>query len=296
MPRAALLLAIVGYLTLTCLAQECPSDHREHKTGGIVVKDVTISGTQNLTSDELLQMSGSMIGACFNDDSEEIGERLRAQFQDRGYFGVEVKSVRFKPLDPLANPKPVVVEAEVTNGPQFRLRELVIQGNRGLPADTLRQAFSFKMGDIFERAKVATGLERLREIYGKHGYLDSYSIPETRPASNGTMALSITVNEGPQYHMGKLEIVGEREIAARLREAWKLPEGAVYDQSYIDSFIEANGSLLPNGFKRDDVATAVNCPEEVVNVRMVVDPAKASTDSKSTNVPCKEKEGDSKKP
>ena len=296
MYRAVLLLSFVGYLTLTCLAQECPSDHREHKTGGILVKDVTITGTQNLTSDELLQMSGSMIGACFNDDPEEISERLRAQFQDRGYFAVEVKSVGFKPLDPLANPKPVVVEAEVTNGPQFLFSELTIAGNRGVPADTLRQAFAFKMGDVFERAKVATGLEHLREIYGKHGYLDSYSIPETRPASDGKISLTITIHEGPQYHMGKLEIVAEREVAARLREAWKLQEGAVYDRSYIDTFIDENGSLLPNGFKRDDVATAVNCPEELVNVRLVLDPAKASTDNKWTSVPCKEKDDASKKP
>ncbi len=76
------------------------------------------------------------------------------------------------------------------------------------------------------------------------------------------MSLIITVHEGPQYHMGKLEIIAERELAARLREAWKLQEGAVYDQSYIDTYIDANGSLLPSGFKRDDVATAVNCPEE----------------------------------
>ncbi len=157
MSRAVLLLSFVGYLTLTCLAQDCPSDHREHKTGGIFVKDVTITGTQNLTSDELLQMGASMIGACFNDDPEEISERLRAQFQDRGYFAVEVKSVRFKPLDPLANPKPVAVESEITNGPQFRFGELTIIGNHGVPADVLRQGFPFKMGDICEEEQGCHG-------------------------------------------------------------------------------------------------------------------------------------------
>jgi len=296
MSRAVLMFSLAGCLTISCFAQDCPSDHREHKTGGVLVKDVTITGTQNLTSDELLRMSGSMIGACFNDDSEEIGERLRAQFQDRGYFAVEVKSVRFKPLDPLANPKPVVVEAEVTNGPQFRLSELTIAGNHGVPADTLRQGFAIKMGEIFERGKVAAGLERLREIYGKHGYLDSVAIPETRPASNGTMSLTITVEEGPQYHMGKLEIAADGELTARLREAWKLSEGAVYDQSYIGTFIDTNRSLLPSGFKQDDVAIAVNCPDELVNVRLVANPAKDSADKKLTNVPCKEKEDASKKP
>jgi hypothetical protein len=39
-----------------------------------------------------------MTDSCFHEDSEELGQRIRALFQDRGYFTVEVRSVRIKPL------------------------------------------------------------------------------------------------------------------------------------------------------------------------------------------------------
>jgi hypothetical protein len=36
------------------------------------------------------------------------------------------------------------------------------------------------------------------------------------------MTLAVTVVEGPQYHMGELEIVAGKETAARLRAEWKM--------------------------------------------------------------------------
>ena len=38
------------------------------------------------------------------------------------------------------------------------------------------------------------------------------------------MNLTITIEEGPQYHMGKLDIVADKEVAGRLRMQWKLTE------------------------------------------------------------------------
>ena len=78
-------------------------------------------GTQTVSATELAGITGELTGSCFNDDSDEMGERVRALFQDRGYFMVEVKSVKLKAGDPLGNPKPVAMEADVTEGPKFKL-------------------------------------------------------------------------------------------------------------------------------------------------------------------------------
>jgi hypothetical protein len=39
--------------------------------------------------------------------TSELEDRVRALFQDRGYFHAIVKEVRIKPSDPLVLPKPV---------------------------------------------------------------------------------------------------------------------------------------------------------------------------------------------
>ncbi|HWJ46500.1 MAG TPA: POTRA domain-containing protein [Candidatus Udaeobacter sp.] len=268
------------------LLPQCAKDNRSSKSGGILIKDFTIVGTQALSSTELARITGELTGYCFNDDSEEMGERIRAVFQNRGYFAAEVKSVHFKSTDPLGVPKPVVMEAEVSEGLRYKLAEITFVENHAISAGKLRDAFPLKPGDLFERDKIARGLESVRKLYGTDGYLDSVMIPATAFGSNGTVSLKITVDEGPQYHMGKLEILAGAEMAARLLSKWKLAEGEVYDVSYIDQYIKANRDLLPANFTTRDVVAAYDCPNALVQLRMVVDPEFDASKSAPKSVPC----------
>jgi len=281
-----ILLAFV--LCAPFLSAECAQDHRSNKNAGILVTDFTISGTQALSATEMARMTSDLTGSCFDDDSEEMGERIRALFQERGYFSVEVKHVGFKPGDPLGIPKPVTLEADVSEGPVYKLADIIFLDNHAFSAERLRQAFPLKKGDVFSRGKVASGLESLRRLYGSRGFLDYTAVPETEPSSNASMRLKISVQEGPQYHMGKLEIAAAKESAGRLRMEWKLPEGAVYDHSYLDKYIEANRDLLPPGFTRENASTVSDCPHALVDVTLIVDSDAKSPQPPPKDVPCEE--------
>src|SRR5258708_18281992 len=113
-------LVVMTCLTIVAYA-ECANDHRSDKHGGIVVIDFTIIGTTTVSSTELARLTRDFVGSCYNDESEEMQERLRAGFQNRGYFAVNVKSLSVKPRDPLGIPKPVTVEAEVGGGRRTRV-------------------------------------------------------------------------------------------------------------------------------------------------------------------------------
>lgn len=281
--------AIFGLACLSLMARaQCGKDHREDKKGGILVTDFAISGTQTLSATELAGITGELTGSCFNDDSDEMGERVRALFQDRGYFLAEVKSVKFKAGDPLASPKPVSIEADVVEGSQFKVGEIVFAGYRAFSVDKLRQQFPLKTGAVFERGKVAAGLESLRKLYGTNGYLDFIAIPETQPGSNGIMKLTLTFQEGPQYRLDKVEFVGKRETTSRLQVQWKLAPGSVYDASYLDKYIATNRDFLPQGFGRADVQTATDCPRALVQVRLLVDPTEDAKGSMPKDVGCED--------
>src|SRR2546428_7280980 len=79
----------------------------------IVIESFVISGTREVDSAELAEITDSMSGSTFNDDSEELEERIRAQFQDRGFFKAELKKLDIKVIDPLASAKPVRLESQV---------------------------------------------------------------------------------------------------------------------------------------------------------------------------------------
>jgi hypothetical protein len=278
-------------LTVLCaslwMGAQCANDQRSEKKGGVVVTDFTITGTRTLSASQLAEITGDFIGSCFNDDSEEMAERVRAEFQNEGYFRADVKHVTVKASDPLGNPKPVLVEADVDEGLQYRLDRITFLENHAFSAETLRDEFPLKKGDVFSRHKVASGLEAVRKLYARNGYLDMYPVPDTEFAA--AAELKITVKEGPQYHMGKLEIPAEKDLADRLRLAWKLDEGVVFDSTYLDKYIEENHDLLPSGFGRERVQVAENCPEATVAVRLAVQDDSSKPPMK--DVPCEKKDG-----
>jgi len=53
-----------------------------------------------------------------------------------------------------------------------------------------------------------------------------------------TVTYSVAITEGPQYHMGKLVLTGlSTEGEKRIRAAWKLAQGDVFDRAVYQEFI-----------------------------------------------------------
>jgi hypothetical protein len=82
------------------------------------------------------------------------------------------------------------------------------------------------------------------------GFIELTFIPDTENLFNATVNLSVSVMEGRQYRMGRLEIFAKKEVADKLRAEWQMPEGAVFDRTYLDKYIDSNRSLLPTEFQR----------------------------------------------
>jgi Surface antigen variable number repeat len=277
---------LLGIAVMSALAHaQCGKDNRENPKSGILVTDVTIAGTQTIGTTELARMTGDLIGNCFNDDSDEMGERVRALFQNQGYFAAEVKSIKLKNGDPLGIPKPVVLEAEVAEGPKYKLGTIKFVENQAFTAERLRSEFPVKSGEVVERDKVAAGISSLRKLYGRNGYLDMIAIPETTPGSNATMDLALTIQEGLQFRLDDVEFVGKKETTSRLQMEWKLAVGSVYDTTYLDRYIEENRDLLPAGFGRKDVRAEMDCAKGLVSVRLMIEPAEGASQSPMKKYP-----------
>lgn len=284
-----LFIAVVSCAFLTAfLHADCANDqdHRSSKTSGLLITDFTISGTQTLSSDEIVRIASKMTGSCFDENSEELGERIRELFQERGYFRAVVKSVRIKPSDLLAVPKPTTLEAEVLEGPRYKLAEVKFAGEHAFDAASLRSQFPLGKGDVFDRSKIAGGIDSVRKLYATDGFIDWVAIPDTEILSDATIILSLSMTEGPQYRMGKLEIVAKKELADRLQGDWELPEGAVFDRTYVEKYISKHSSVLPAGFTPQDVKLVRNCREASVEVMLLLDATALSSGLQPKEVEC----------
>jgi hemolysin activation/secretion protein len=262
-------MVISALLFVSCQSSLAQNKNEPLGERKIVVESCVISGTRAVDSAELVEITSSMTGSTFNDDAEELRERIQAQFQDRGYFNVEIQKLDSKIIDPLASPKPVRLEAQVGEGTRCRLSTIEFTGNHTLNSEELRAKFPIKIGDEFARSKIAAGLDAMRGLYGSRGFIESVFIPDAKLDSSSTVKLNIEVQEGPQYRMDKLEISGPPEVAEELQMRWELAPGAIFNAAYVDTFLEMNGSLLPADFTQSSgVELFTDCRDATVSVRL----------------------------
>lgn len=154
---------------------------------------------------------------------------------------------------------------------RYRLSALRFTDNRSFSSSQLRAVFPMHIRDQVERDKIASGLESLRQLYQTNGYMDMVSFPATTFGSNATVALIVDIDEGKQYHMGKLGIIGKKETAEALQAQWTLPEGAVFDKTYVGKFVADNQAMLGENFDPFIGLQVVrNCRDSTVDVRILL--------------------------
>jgi hypothetical protein len=251
-------------------ASGCSRDLREDSKAGVLITDVTFDGLASVGSNELSIIKSRLEGSCIDEDDDAIRLFIAGAFEDQGFAKASVDNITLKPSDALATPKPVTLNADVTEGPRFRFGEITFVGNHAFSAAKLRAVFPYKTGDLFQRSKVASGLSRIRELYSPRGYRDLRYIPDDEFSETGTVNFTIRIMEGPQYHMGELSIYAKKDIADRLATEWHLRAGAVFNLNYPESFIKKSQSL-PEGFGRQNIQMVRNCPDATIAVLLIVD-------------------------
>jgi beta-lactamase regulating signal transducer with metallopeptidase domain len=135
--------------------------------------------------------------------ADEAAERIRADFQERGYFQVVVHAPSFQPLDVSDGKQSILFIASVVEGDQFRLRSISIQNVKPdralrLSTVTLREQFHLRDGDVFNMTEIRAGLDRLRQKYAKQGCADATAMPDTKiDSTSKRIDLTLRITEGP---------------------------------------------------------------------------------------------------
>jgi len=198
---------------------------------------------------------------------EEDTERVRAEYQNRGYFKVLVQEPKTNIHDsghqgfhiPLlqAGPGKVVdITMPIEEGDKYTLGEITFKNNKAVPnTKALRSLFPIKDGDTFDRSKVAKGLENLGKAYGQLGYINFTSIPNTTfDEDKKRVFLDIDVDEGKQFYVRRIEFQGNTTTRDKvIRREIVLEEGQIYNQQLWELSIQRLNQLgFFDNLKPDD--------------------------------------------
>jgi outer membrane protein insertion porin family len=170
-------------------------------------------------------------------------ERLRAEYQNRGYFKVLIEDPKTEirdtghtgfhvPLIQHGPGKAVDISVRIDEGDKYRLAHITFKNNKAVRDPTaLRRLFPIKDGDIFSREKIAKGLDNLREAYSELGYINFTSVPDTKfDDEKKLIFLDIDVDEGKQFYVRRIEFQGNTTTRDKvIRRELVIEEGQIYN-------------------------------------------------------------------
>ena len=168
-------------------------------------------------------------------------EQLRPIYLTHAYlkvqFGQAQAHFAANPTNPLSGQLIVAVPIDV--GVAYQWAGVEWKGNDSVPAQDLNKFSALLPGDLADGNKIQSIWETARAAYAQLGYLDAALNPvPTFDDQAKRVKYEVAVTEGPQYRMGKLVLTGlSIEGERRLKKAWSIAPGSVFDKSVYDDFV-----------------------------------------------------------
>jgi len=187
----------------------------------------------------------------------QIETNLGNYYRDKGYLEALIHA---SPQDaPVIGPDAIRIPFQVSISLGALYKIAGVQLSPGLlvsQADFDKQSH-IHPGDIATSQYVRENWQFIERQYHNHGYLKAVVHPAPSfDRTQGTVSFAVTADPGPVYTMGTLTIENVAEnLRAAMLAAWKMPQGAVFNEGAILSFYsirDANPAL-------GRVFAAVNC-------------------------------------
>lgn len=165
-------------------------------------------------------------------------EQIRPVYFAKGFLHVrfDPPTTRLMGTGPSAR---VAVTVTIEPGSAFTWNGVTWSGNTVISSPELDALVTLKPGDPADETKIQPIWESAHDLYARRGYLDATVTPRAQfddAAKRVTYAAA--VSEGPQFRMGKLVLTGlSIEGERRIRAAWKIAPGAVFNNDVYDDFI-----------------------------------------------------------
>lgn len=173
-------------------------------------------------------------GVVKDEEFQEDLRKLRRYYQNEGFIDFEVKNVEFRPAE---GEDSVDIVIHVVEGNQYRVGSLQIAGQTLFTEEQIRRRLKMKENDIFSPITMDEDVERVRELYGGDGYIDSNVATRQMPAAeSGRMDLSYRISEGPQVFVERIIIQGNNKTKDKvIRREVALAPGDIYSTVRADA-------------------------------------------------------------
>ena len=251
--------AVSEEVSQTSIALTFDVDERDR----VRIVDIEFEGNQHFSDGELrgamkLVKEAGLMSRFRGQDIlhlEKLDYDLRKNVVDhmrsKGYLEARTGEPRVEGLGPRRTgfpvlPLPIISSTDeglrvvipVVEGKLYRLGEIKIEGNSIYSEELIRQVIGLRSGEVANGARIGKAVyEDLKNLYGRSGFIqyEPDITPEFKPSpqkpEEGIADFTITINEGKQFTLRRLEFLGNTFTRDNvLRREVAVNEGDIFDR------------------------------------------------------------------
>jgi outer membrane protein insertion porin family len=201
-----------------------------------IIKSIEFEGNHKFKDHVLRERLGFQLGDRLDPYLAEGGRLTIAEvYRKIGYASVQVTLDQQR----MAEGRLLYI---IDEGPRARVASIEFVGNESFGAGTLRQIIKTKQKkwllwpSYYTEEAIDDDVDRLREFYYNHGFLDYQIEAKTEFSADGTgVYVTFLIEEGPVYHIGEIQFTGNtRFTREQLRQWIEMREGQVYLKPVAD--------------------------------------------------------------
>ncbi len=158
--------------------------------------------------------------------------RVRDFYRERGYLDAEVG----RRIDIAPDQRGAVVVFVVSEGRQYTVDEVKIQGNHLFPTDQILNRLDIRSGDVFSTDKLRRSRDALIDMYGKLGFIETaIEINRVFHEDEALVDLLVEIKEGGSYLVGKVVIRGNEVTKDKViqRQLRGMDPGRPFDRTGV---------------------------------------------------------------
>ena len=242
------------------------------------VAAVKFAGNAVVSTRDLLAASEALLQQPYEQSfvASFCSSTLRRLYLQRGFLKIAFGDPDVDLQSATTQAPAVEVTIPVVEGDQYKFAGATFSGNAALSEPELRKLVKLRPGEPANTVDFQKDLAEMKKLYGGRGYMAASYTLKARLNEDRTALFDVQINEGDQYHMGSLQVIGaDPALAAKLTERWKLSAGQIYDDSYRERYLMNAGSLLlqPPRYqirfieRMDDANKVVNVTLQAVQVQ-----------------------------
>lgn len=183
------------------------------------------------------RIAGAAIGSIYDEEKfrQILTANIRPMYEARGRIRVSFPKIT---TEPVVGVNGLKVTVEVSEGEPYTLGEVTVESG-GAPAQELLKAGALKAGDIANFDEINAGIERMKQVVRRHGYLNAKSSVERRHNDEKkTVDLAVSFDPGQRFVFGKLHIAGLDILTEpHIRKIWAIKEGEPFNPDYPELFM-----------------------------------------------------------